>query len=103
MTRAKVSRCRGWAAYDGPCGALDCESCRPGSAQAWVDHYNGECGGWPDCDGCPKPEMCAECDDHRAEVRAPSGAGWCLVCAEDCSGRDDWNTWPEIKGSADAR
>jgi len=23
--------CRGWAAYDGPCGATDCPTCYPGS------------------------------------------------------------------------
>jgi len=27
-------RCRGYAAYDGHCGALDCETCHPGGARA---------------------------------------------------------------------
>lgn len=27
--RRRISGCRGWAAYDGPCGALDCPTCHP--------------------------------------------------------------------------
>lgn len=30
MKSYRSYRCRGWASYDGPCGAPDCVSCNPG-------------------------------------------------------------------------
>jgi len=38
-TRRTPRGCGGWAAYDGPCGALDCPSCYPGS---WDSHDDEE-------------------------------------------------------------
>lgn len=87
--RAKVYRCRGWAAYDGHCGAADCETCHPGTAQAYVDHENGDCEGWPRCESCDPTDLCSECGDHEAEARCVDGRLWCLVCAEDCC-EADW-------------
>lgn len=67
----KVYRCGGWASYDGPCGALDCEDCHPGgAAQMEEDEYDSE-----------HPCACGECDwDRRYSWQGPSEDDRCRKC-----------------------
>ena len=61
----KPAGCRGWASYDGPCGATDCPSCYPGS---WDQEDSDECADCGERCACEDLEegLCPECYPLRA-------------------------------------
>ena len=71
-------RCGGWASFDGPCGATDCEDCYPGCRNCLIcgelDVEEAPCS-CTVCISCeekfiPKlyEEQCEECENYETKL-----------------------------------